>query len=105
MSVWGVRKGVADTTPLPVDRQARMCYATKRQSKATPDLITEDPLGVSYRDELRKAAKKARARVPSRAYRGKPEAEARSKAIKRQQSRMALHWGKEKATQRRLDAD
>jgi len=61
-------------------------------------------MGVVYRDELKKAAKKAkRSGYPSRDSRSGKAAAARSEAIKREQSRKAVHLrAKEKAIQVRL---
>ena len=59
-------------------------------------------MGVSYRDELKKAAKRDKARSYPRGYGGSEAAAARSNAIKRQQSRQAVYHRATQAAQGRL---
>ena len=63
-------------------------------------------MGVSYREELKRQAKKTRPKttLQARFARGSPEDNARLKAVKRQQSREALHYGAPKAQGRLIDA-
>jgi len=60
-------------------------------------------MGDSYRDYVRAKKKKRtqETRYEARTHRDRSAAEARSKALKRQQSRKEVHYGK-KATQGRL---
>jgi len=63
-------------------------------------------MGDCYRDYVRKTQKK---RTPKTRYQARidgdiAKAEARSKAIKRQQSRKAVHYGKEATQGKLLDA-
>ena len=83
----------------PLDIPEIVCYATKRESKGRAPTLEECSMGDSYREEIKKR-KKASGYGPSCSHRDTAAAHARSQAIQRQQSSLALRKGA--AVQRRL---